>query len=775
GAKYAIANSDDRYTGDDPGNGDHDRDVIGIGTESDGSNTQARAAGLQLGQNSNFGNGDYLLAGHAAAENTINTTDVGGGFAARWDRTWWLDVTDAGSAMTVDFTFDLSEGGLGGSADGTTADYQLVFRSGTSGSWTAQATATSVSGDQVRFTNVAVTTDGQYTLATLDNSGDPLGENPGTLGCDGPGGIGSTDGSSDLELWLDAESLLGADDDPLVSFYDQSGNGHHADELDPVNIPVIKTAVRNGMDAIRFDGNDYIQGDLGTALSAQATILAVATFHNDQGAGENDYVLSLGNPTTTNRHVSISRRRSDVAADHNKYYSWDGNSTRFGPVISTNAWNIFHQEHNTSAPFHSLYLDGAAQSVADYSSGFSATATDYRLGHWLNGFTNGIDGDIAEVIIFDRLLNSAERNILTAYLGAKFNISVTDDVYAGDDAGNSDHDREVAGIGTESDGSNTCAASGGLRMAQNSNFGNGDYVVFGHNVVTNRSQDTDIAHGSATLEERWERVWWVDVTDAGAALTVDITFDFSEADIPGIYPNGSATNYQLLFRSGTTGSWSTLATATSLSGDQIAFNNVAITADGQYTLATLAAIASPLPIELLHFGAALHEPHSVLLTWETATETNNDHFTVEKSRNGSVFATVGHQPGAGESRERKQYRMVDPAPYAGTSYYRLKQTDRNGTVSYSHLAPVHVEQQANIRVFPNPATDHLTIACNLAAAAQAQLEVWTPDGRLQAVVPLPLTSGSNQVKLPVNAWSHGWHILRISGLDRPYYFRVFRE
>ena len=135
GAKYAISAGEDRYTGDDPGNGNHDRQVIGIGTESDGSNTQAQAGGLSFSQNSNFENGDYLVAGHATATNAVNTSDVGGGYDARWERIWWWDVTDASNTMTIDLTFDLSEGGLGGTPGSTASDYKLVYRSGTSGSW----------------------------------------------------------------------------------------------------------------------------------------------------------------------------------------------------------------------------------------------------------------------------------------------------------------------------------------------------------------------------------------------------------------------------------------------------------------------------------------------------------------------------------------------------------------------------------------------------------------------------------------------------------------
>lgn len=763
GAKYEISMDNDQYTGDDNGNGDHDHDVIGIGTESDGSHTSSTAGGLLLSQSSNFGNGDYLVAGHDALVNDVNTSDVGGGYAARWERTWWFDLTDAGSVMAADISFDLSESGLGGSLGSTASNYKLVYRSTGAGNWTTVASASSISGDRVHFIGVSLSADGNYTLATLNSGTEPVGDTPGTLGCDGPGGIGSTDGTSDLELWLNPERLNGSEEDPVVTFYDFSGNGNHANEFASANIPSIKADVTNGMDGVRFDGNDYIQGDLGQSLSADATIVAVCTFLSDQGSNDNDYAISLGNPTTANRHLSIGRRKNDVASDANKYYSWDGSNARLGPVISTGSWNTFYQEQHSSSSFHQLYLNGVGQSVTDYSSSFAATATDYRIGMWLSGGDNGLNGDVGEVIIYDRLLNTAERNILHSYLGAKFGMSVTNDKYTGDDGANGDHDRDVAGVGTESDGSNTQATSAGMRLEQSSGFGNGDYVVFGHNVEINQSQDTDVGHGSETLDERWERTWWIDITDASTTVEVDITFDYSEAGILHVFPGGEASNYHLIFRSGSSGNWSSTAVGSNISGDQVTFSSVSLSSDGYYTLATLESNSSPLPVQLINFSVSLSrdsEDPVVNLGWTTASEVNNDFFTLERSADGKLFEEIGMVDGSGQSKAPLTYHWVDHLPKQGVSYYRLKQWDFDQQVHISPTRSVEVPfDLTGWSVHPNPASEQVMVTLESDSRCHGAIVISSLLGHVLAQQDAPLSDGDQSFIVPVSNLSPGCYLL----------------
>lgn len=96
------------------------------------------------------------------------------------------------------------------------------------------------------------------------------------------------------------------------------------------------------------------------------------------------------------------------------------------------------------------------------------------------------------------------------------------------------------------------------------------------------------------------------------------------------------------------------------------------------------------------------EGQSVLVEWATATEHNNAHFTVEKSRDGMVFEEVGEIPGAGNSTGQIEYEKVDSEPFEGISYYRLSQTDFDGHTEVLGMVPVTMEEQEALMVYPNP-------------------------------------------------------------------------
>jgi len=111
-----------------------------------------------------------------------------------------------------------------------------------------------------------------------------------------------------------------------------------------------------------------------------------------------------------------------------------------------------------------------------------------------------------------------------------------------------------------------------------------------------------------------------------------------------------------------------------------------------------------LPIELLFFNGKQVE-ESIELNWVTATELNNDYFSIEKSADGIKWTGFGNIPGAGNSTQTLQYTFKDNTPDEGVQYYRLKQTDFDGTFTYSIAIAINFEGSANghsISVYPNP-------------------------------------------------------------------------
>jgi hypothetical protein len=94
-----------------------------------------------------------------------------------------------------------------------------------------------------------------------------------------------------------------------------------------------------------------------------------------------------------------------------------------------------------------------------------------------------------------------------------------------------------------------------------------------------------------------------------------------------------------------------------------------------------------------------------------ATETNNDHFEVERSQDGITFEFVNSVKANGDvnSNVIQTYISSDNEPYTGLSYYRIKQVDKNGGYKYSNIASVNFAKRSFVSVYPNPANTQLTI------------------------------------------------------------------
>ena len=124
--------------------------------------------------------------------------------------------------------------------------------------------------------------------------------------------------------------------------------------------------------------------------------------------------------------------------------------------------------------------------------------------------------------------------------------------------------------------------------------------------------------------------------------------------------------------------------------------------------------STPLPIELLSFTAKVQPNRFIQLDWKTASEINNDYFTVERSTDLIHWYTISKVKSAGNSSETVSYSTEDIHPLNGIAYYRLKQTDFDGKFSYSQIASITIEdlEQSKVVLFPNPATDKLTVKGN---------------------------------------------------------------
>ena len=116
---------------------------------------------------------------------------------------------------------------------------------------------------------------------------------------------------------------------------------------------------------------------------------------------------------------------------------------------------------------------------------------------------------------------------------------------------------------------------------------------------------------------------------------------------------------------------------------------------------------SLLPITLISFNVKKINSQ-VRCEWTTASEINNDYFTLERSTDNNRYVPFLKIKGAGNSTTAIHYAALDEFPLAGGSYYRLKQTDYDGRFSYSEPVYVNLENDASpYKIFPNPSNGEL--------------------------------------------------------------------
>lgn len=563
----------------------------------------------------------------------------------------------------------------------------------------------------------------------------------------GPAGVGTT--ATNI-VWLKADvgTSTTSNLSPLSQWNDQSGNSNHVSQSTANLQPLFRSGVAgqlNGMPAIEFDNsstnNDYMSCPDNSTLDNYTGMTAFSAFRFNSGttAGTPRAIFSKRvDPSTQNDFgwfryssnyfyldVNGTSNRMNTAtayADNVDYlisFSFDGTAASNEQKMYTGN-TLDAQSNNPSA------------NVPNYNSNFHVGVL---YGH--TGSEKQFNGFIPEVIIYNVLLNPAQRFIVNNYLSSKYNIAISaNDYYLGDTPANGDFDREVAGIGQFAAGSTNNAFSSsvcaGMGITYVSGFDDGDYVLAGHKLPLNTNYYTDLSVVSGgPIAARWERVWYIDVTNTGTVLNTNVVFDLSDGGFTGTA--GIASNYKLLYRSTNSGNWTIVATASSTAGDQITFSGVNFnTNDGYYTIGTLNYNSSTLPVEWLYFNAEAQE-QTVQLSWATASELNSDYFAIERATDLSSYTEIGRVDAAGNSSFTIAYSAYDRSPVTGNNYYRLRQVDLNGDAHYSVLRSVFFSASGDYScsTFPNPAAGDFTLLLGEAWIEERSVAtIFAVDGRI---------------------------------------------
>lgn len=174
----------------------------------------------------------------------------------------------------------------------------------------------------------------------------------------------------------------------------------------------------------------------------------------------------------------------------------------------------------------------------------------------------------------------------------------------------------------------------------------------------------------------------------------------------------------------------------------------------------ISVCSSAFPLQLLSFTATL-QGRSVGVNWQTANEVNTDYFVVEKSANKSSFTALQKVAAKGSSSLTQTYSISDLQPLQGTSYYRLKQVDKDGKTVYSAVVPVVVTGNDVIVISPNPVQGTIHVVMQSAANNTLTLQVVDMKGSVLAAQTRAVSIGRNEISIPAASLAKGVYVLRV--------------
>lgn len=169
-------------------------------------------------------------------------------------------------------------------------------------------------------------------------------------------------------------------------------------------------------------------------------------------------------------------------------------------------------------------------------------------------------------------------------------------------------------------------------------------------------------------------------------------------------------------------------------------------------------ILDGVPVELISFTADKLK-NGVRLNWSTATETNNSGFTIEKSRDSENFESLQFIPGKGTTTEVSNYSYLDETVETGVYYYRLKQTDFDGTYIYLNVVSVDIGLPQHFALnqnHPNPFNPSTSISFLLPVEADVRIDLFDALGqKVNEILNTKLNGGSHTITFDASGLSSG--------------------
>ncbi|NOS92013.1 MAG: hypothetical protein HOP30_08830 [Cyclobacteriaceae bacterium] len=184
-----------------------------------------------------------------------------------------------------------------------------------------------------------------------------------------------------------------------------------------------------------------------------------------------------------------------------------------------------------------------------------------------------------------------------------------------------------------------------------------------------------------------------------------------------------------------------------------------------FFLGTVNLTRSPLPVELISFSGEA-ERSVVNLRWQTRSELNCDFFTVYRSSNGKDFVRVGTIKGQGTTKLTTNYELQDKSPLKGINYYRLSQTDWDGTTHSLSLISVEADGVEAVQAYPNPIKSGQVLRVSLHgidSVTASEISLIDAMGNIIGTYPVTIDSSGNFIgELKIDEVPTGLYFLKLN-------------
>jgi hypothetical protein len=594
-----------------------------------------------------------------------------------------------------------------------------------------------------------------------------------------PGGV-----SANLQLWVKAGTGAGAVGSNSSEWQDQSGNGNNAIQATTSSQPVVTANQINFNPALVFNGSsDYmdVASNLGLASANECAIYCVL-----QQAGSGLQVF-FGSQTGASNDLQLyTTPGSPTIVDY-----W-GTGTLLQGITNLPAGTAYisgHEKAGTGASQATIYINGNVDKTGMITQ--SMGAGNRRIGASEGGgLAFETSGSIAEIVVYNSPLTSAQRSQLQSYLSFKYgfppptgsgfvastgavfwtyNATYASDIFGiGRDDGSGLSLSSSNSLNTGSGNGSGLSGKGNLVLSNPSALNNLDFILLGDNGGSLTEQTTNLPTGTPGTVERVGRQWKVNHTNA-TGTSVTLSFNTT-----GLTTGTNVTDFSVLVDNDGDGNFATGTQtnipASTYSGNIATFTNVSLPDQAVITIVTSGAIT--LPLNFISFTARLGDDQQVNLDWQTGEEINVSRFVIKHSTDGSSFNPIG-QVNFGSANS---YAFTDNNAVAGNNYYRIESVDNDGYTQYSAIDVINVPASGlQVKLLNNqPGQNDPILLFSASATAALNIRLLTSDGTVVSRMQTSVAAGQTQQAVSTAGLARGVYIIEVSGAGYSKNFMIIR-